>query len=207
VHKISIVPRGKALGYTMNLPEEDRYLKTKEELVDHLKVLFGGRIAEDIVFGRVTTGAVDDLRRVTELSRAMIEEYGMGSQMIVRGDGSSSSSLSEETLNRRDRDQQALIDEAQFEARCLIADHRDLLDKLANSLLENEVLDRAEVDRIMGALAAPRLHVAEAPAPAAGETAGEVAEDEVRESIAPPHGPRFERTNEDQRSLPPAASA
>jgi cell division protease FtsH len=149
VHKVSIVPRGRALGYTMNLPDEDRYLKTKEELLDYLKVLFAGRMAEELVFGRVTTGAADDLRRVTELSRAMIEDYGMGTQMIVRGDGSSSASLSEETLGKRDREQQALIDEAQWEARLLIADYRDLLDELATSLLENETLDRHDVDRIM----------------------------------------------------------
>jgi cell division protease FtsH len=149
VHKISIVPRGRTLGYTMNLPDEDRYLKTKEELVDHLKVLFGGRIAEELVFGRVTTGAADDLRRVTELSRAMIEEYGMGTQMIVRGDGSASTSLSEETLGKRDREQQALIDEAQRGARALIVENRDLLDQLADALLTNETLDRQDVNRIL----------------------------------------------------------
>ena len=83
MHKISIVPRGRALGYTLNLPEEDRYLMSKEELLDYLKMLLGGCVAEQLVFGRVTTGAADDLRRVVEISRAMIEEYGMGSQLIV----------------------------------------------------------------------------------------------------------------------------
>jgi cell division protease FtsH len=155
VHKISIIPRGRALGYTMNLPDEDRYLKTKEELLDHLKVLFGGRLAEEVVFGRVTTGAADDLKRATELSRAMIEDYGMGTQLIVRGDGSSSNSLSEETLGKRDREQQALIDEAQWEARLLIVDNRDLLDEFAASLLTNETLDRDEVERIMSHRAEP----------------------------------------------------
>jgi cell division protease FtsH len=149
VHKISIIPRGRALGYTMNLPDEDRYLKTKEELIDHLKVLFAGRLAEEIVFGRITTGAADDLRRVIELSRAMIEDYGMGTQLIVRGDGASSNSLSEETLGKRDREQQALIDEAHWEARMLIVDNRDLLDELASALLANETLDRHDVGRIM----------------------------------------------------------
>jgi cell division protease FtsH len=166
VHKISIVPRGRALGYTMNLPDEDRYLRTKEELIDHLKVLFGGRIAEELVFGRVTTGAADDLRRVTELSRAMIEDYGMGTQMIVRGDGSRSASLSEETLGKLDREQQALIDEAQWEARVLIVDNRALLDQLAAALLANETLDRQEVDRILGGRG-------EQPAPRGGPDSGE----------------------------------
>jgi cell division protease FtsH len=149
VHKISIVPRGRALGYTINLSEEDRYLKTKEELMDYLKVLFGGRMAEEVVFGRVTTGAADDLRKVTEISRSMIEDYGMGSQLIVRSDGSSSESLSDATRDRRDREQQAFIDEAQWEARCLIVDNRELLDELAGTLLANESLERDEIERIM----------------------------------------------------------
>src|SRR5690242_512416 len=81
VHKISIVPRGGALGYTLNLPEEDRYLKTREELLDHMTVLLGGRCAEEIVFGEVTTGASDDLKRVAEVSRAMVHEYAMGTSI------------------------------------------------------------------------------------------------------------------------------
>src|SRR4030088_533551 len=78
VHRISIVPRGRALGYTLNLPEEDRYLKTLEELIDFMTMLLGGRAAEQLVFGSITTGASDDLRRVAEIARAMIHEYAMG---------------------------------------------------------------------------------------------------------------------------------
>ena len=84
VHKISIVPRGNALGYTLNLPEEDRYLKTREELINHMIVLLGGRAAEEIVFGAVTTGASDDLKRVAEISRAMVHEYAMGTSITSR---------------------------------------------------------------------------------------------------------------------------
>ena len=80
VHRISIVPRGQALGYTLNLPEEDRYLKTKDELMDYLVVLLGGRVTEHLVFGQITTGASDDLRKVHEISRSMVTEYGMGSK-------------------------------------------------------------------------------------------------------------------------------
>jgi cell division protease FtsH len=155
LHKISIVPRGKALGYTLNLPEEDRYLKSKDELLDYLKMLFGGRMAEEIVFGRVTTGAADDLRRITEISRSMIEEYGMGSQLIARDDVQNSALLSEATRAKRDQEQQALIDEAQWEARCLIVDNRELLDQFAASLLQNEALDRGEIDQIMAGTATP----------------------------------------------------
>ena len=85
-----------------------------------MKMLFGGRMAEEIVFGRVTTGAADDLRRVSEISRSMVEEYGMGSQLISRDDVHTSALLSEATRAKRDAEQQSLIDEAQWEARCLI---------------------------------------------------------------------------------------
>ena len=84
VHKISIVPRGSALGYTLNLPEEDRYLKTREELIDYMTMLLGGRVAEELVFGAVTTGASNDLHRVAEISRAMIHEYAMGTSITSR---------------------------------------------------------------------------------------------------------------------------
>ena len=78
VQKVSIVPRGKALGYTLNLPQEDRYLKSRQELIDYMKVLLAGRVSEQITFGRVTTGASDDLKRVTAIARSMVYEYGMG---------------------------------------------------------------------------------------------------------------------------------
>jgi cell division protease FtsH len=150
VHKISIVPRGRALGYTLNLPDEDRYLLSKHDLLDHLKMLLGGYVAEQIVFERVTTGAADDLRRVNELSRSMIEEYGMGSQLFLATSGSGSeASTSQETLHRRDEEQQGLVDEAQFEARMLIMDNRALLDRLAEALLSKESLDRAEIEKIV----------------------------------------------------------
>ena len=84
VHKISIVPRGRALGYTLNLPEEDRYLKTREELIDYMTVLLGGRAAEEIVFGAITTGASDDLLRVAEISRSMVHDYAMGTTITSR---------------------------------------------------------------------------------------------------------------------------
>jgi cell division protease FtsH len=77
VHRISIVPRGRALGYTLNLPAEDRYLKTREELLDYMTVLLGGRVSEQIVFGAITTGASDDLKRVAEISHSMVHDYAM----------------------------------------------------------------------------------------------------------------------------------
>src|SRR5947208_104046 len=90
VHRISIVPRGKALGYTLNLPEEDRYLKTREELIDFMTMLLGGRAAEQVVFGSITTGASDDLKRVAEIAHAMVHDYAMGTgirSLMLRSDG------------------------------------------------------------------------------------------------------------------------
>ena len=149
VHKISIVPRGRALGYTLNLPEEDRYLKTREELIDYMTMLLGGRVAEEIVFGAVTTGASDDLQRVAEISRSMIHEYAMGTSITSRKISAHGGEVSDRTRELRDEEQQHLADEAKRAAARLIAEHRDKLDEMAAALLRNEVLERADIDRIM----------------------------------------------------------
>jgi cell division protease FtsH len=148
-HKVSIIPRGKALGYTLHLPEEDRYLLSKPELEDQLKVLLGGYVAEQLVFERTTTGASGDLSRVVAISRAMIEDYGMGSQIFLAGGSGSEALTSQATLHRRDEEQQGLVDRAMFEARMLITDNRALLDRLAEALLSKETLDRAELEAII----------------------------------------------------------
>jgi len=156
VHKISIVPRGRALGYTLNLPEEDRYLKTREELLDYMTVLLGGRAAEEIVFGAITTGASDDLRRVAEISRAMVHEYAMGTSITSLQVSAEGGAVSDRTRELRDSEQQHLTDEAMRGAARLITEHRDKLDALAGALLRNEVLERADIDRIMDGV--PRLY-------------------------------------------------
>ena len=145
IHKISIVPRGQALGYVLNLPEEDRYLMSKEELMDHMKALYGGYVAEQIIFGRVTTGPSDDLRRIVAMSRSMIEDYGMGSQLIANTKATGEKELSEEARRVRDREQQALIDEAQWSARLLITEYRPVLEAIAEKLLEKETLTGDEL--------------------------------------------------------------
>jgi cell division protease FtsH len=154
VHKISIVPRGRALGYTLNLPAEDRYLKTREELLDYMTVLLGGRAAEQIVFGAITTGASDDLKRVASISHEMVHDYAMGTAGLGRApDGDVR--LSETTLRIRDEERQDLIEEARRAALRTIVAHRRQLDALANELLEHEVLDREAIDRVMKGV--PRL--------------------------------------------------
>ena len=154
VHRISIVPRGRALGYTLNLPAEDRYLKTREELLDYMTCLLGGRVAEEVVFGAITTGASDDLRRVADISHSMVHDYAMGNAHVGRSpDGGVQ--LSQTTLRIRDEERQDLIEEARRAAQKLIQAHRVQLDALAQELLSHEVLDRAAIDRVMAGV--PRL--------------------------------------------------
>ena len=149
VHKISIVPRGRALGYTLNLPEEDRYLKTREELLDYLTVLLGGRAAEQIVFDAVTTGAADDLSRVAEMPRSMVHDYAMGTSISALRISAEGGAVSDRTRRLRDEEQQHFADEAMRSAVRLIKEHRDRLEALAGALLRDEVLERADIERIM----------------------------------------------------------
>ncbi len=150
VHKISIVPRGKALGYTLNLPDEDRYLKNRGELIDYMTVLLGGRVAEYEVFGAVTTGASDDLRRVAEVAHAMVTDYAMGA---APGGAQRAlidpATLSEVARRISDEEQQALVFEAQRAAQALVSEHRPALDELATHLLKHESVDRDQIDVIM----------------------------------------------------------
>jgi len=154
VHRISIVPRGQALGYTLNLPAEDRYLKTREELLDYMTVLLGGRAAEQIVFGAITTGASDDLKRVASIAHQMVHDFAMGTAGMGRSpDGDVQ--LSETTLRIRDEERQDLVEEARRNAQRMIVAHRAELDALAHELLQREVLERDAIERIMAGV--PRL--------------------------------------------------
>jgi cell division protease FtsH len=149
VHRISIIPRGKALGYTLNLPEEDRYLKSKEELLDYMVVLLGGRVTEHIVFGQITTGASDDLHKVHEISRSMVTQYGMGTELMSKQLPAEDYSMSDHTRRMIDEEQQYLTDLAHRRAMTMIAENRPLLDTLAHTLLENEVLERDDITRLV----------------------------------------------------------
>src|SRR5215210_2667987 len=149
VHKVTIVSRGDALGYTLNTPQEDRYLHTKEELVDLMKVLLAGRAAEQIVFGAVTNGAANDLERVTELARSMVFEYGMGDGVSSRTVRADNYALSEHTKRMRDEEQARLCDHAFDEAVRLLEKHRASLDRVAHALLEKETLVRDELHALL----------------------------------------------------------
>jgi cell division protease FtsH len=160
VQKVTIVARGDALGYTFHLPVEDRYVRTKEELLDFMKVALAGRAAEEIVFGRVTTGAANDLEKVTEIARAMVFEYGMGETVSSRTMRADNYALSEETKRLRDSEQARLTDGAFDEAVRLLSKHRRALDRLAQALLEKETLVREEIEAVLSDLE-PESHASE----------------------------------------------
>jgi cell division protease FtsH len=174
VQKVSIVPRGKALGYTLNLPQEDRYLKSRGELIDYMKVLLAGRVSEQITFGRVTTGAADDLKRVTAIARSMVYEYAMGTTIRSHQVPADDFNVSEALRQTRDEEVQAIAEEAYRGAYRLLTDHRDLLDEIAERLLHHEQIEREEIQELM----ASRREPAERPTEVVREreVAGDVAE-------------------------------
>src|SRR4051794_3076421 len=145
LQKVTIVSRGDALGYAFYLPEEDRYLHTKEELIDRMVVALAGRAAEEVVFGRVTTGAANDLEKVTEIARSMVFEWGMADGVSSRTMRADNYALSEETKRLRDSEQARFTDTAYAESLRLLHKHRAPLDRIAAALLEKETLGRDEV--------------------------------------------------------------
>jgi cell division protease FtsH len=163
VHKISIVPRGiAALGYTIQLPTEDRYLMTKSELEDRLAVLLAGRVTEELVFGDVSTGAQNDLMRATDIARAMVKEYGMSGKMglmsyerprnpFLTGDSwtSTEKEYSEKIAADIDEEVKRILDETHVKTRNIIEENRETLDALANLLIEKEVVDREEFKKLL----------------------------------------------------------
>ncbi len=160
VTKITILPRGKALGYTMVLPLEDKYSVTRNELQDQLTYAMGGRVAEEIVFHDPTTGASNDIEKATDIARKMVTEYGMtteigpvklsasSGEMFLGRDMGHSRDYSDELAERVDSQVRMLIEQAHNEAYQVINDNRDILDRLALALLEKETLDHLELEEI-----------------------------------------------------------
>lgn len=176
VHRVSIIPRGiGALGYTQQLPDEERYLMTEPELRDRLAVLLGGRAAEELVFGFATTGAQDDLRRATDIARRMVMEFGMSENVgpinisdqgprFLGGSFRRGEEVSDETEMAIDREMKAILLEAQDKAASILADKRDDLDELAEMLLEKESIGLRELQEHFGeAPAVAEVDAAEEP--------------------------------------------
>jgi cell division protease FtsH len=158
VHKISVVSRGRALGYTLTLPEEDKFMLTREELADELAMLLGGRVAEELIVGDITTGAANDIERATKVSRQMVTEYGMSDkigpltlgqkahEVFLGRDFQSQPDYSDQVAFEIDNEVRRLIDEAHDEALDILQVNRGKLDELAALLIDRETLDRDEVE-------------------------------------------------------------
>jgi cell division protease FtsH len=163
VHKISIVPRGRAaLGYTLQLPSDDQFLLTQSELIDRLKGLLGGRASEEIVFGEISTGAENDLERATTLARQMVCLYGMSETVglihcakrppmfLPSADGVSQGDCSSETACEIDQEVKKLLDSAYQQAKQILTQHRDQLQTVAQELIRRETLDAAVFEDLLG---------------------------------------------------------
>jgi cell division protease FtsH len=176
VHKISIVQRGyEALGHTLQLPSEDRYLRTREELEHQLAVWLGGRAAEELVFQEVSTGGHNDLQRATEVARAMAAEYGMSEAIgplavttrprtpfLPVSGLETPEPIAQETAREVDLEVKRLMTEAHERALRILREHRATLDTLVHLLLEHEVVEGDEVRRLLAAESAPALRIASA---------------------------------------------
>ena len=160
VTKVTILPRGRALGYTMVLPIEDRYSVTRNELLDQLTYAMGGRVAEELVFHDPTTGASNDIEKATSIARKMVTEYGMSANVGAIKLGQSSGEVflgrdmghqrdySETIAERVDEEVRVLIEQAHDEAWHVLRENRDVLDQLATELMEKETLDHNQLAEI-----------------------------------------------------------
>ena len=161
VHKVTIIPRGRALGVTMQLPQEDRYSMDKEHILQNISVLFGGRIAEEIFMNQMTTGASNDFQRATEMARRMVTEWGMtnelGPMVYSENEGevflgrsvTNQKNVSEATMQKVDLEIRKIIDEQYKIARNLIEENKDKMEAMAKALLEWETIDSDQIDDIM----------------------------------------------------------
>ncbi len=202
VHKVTIIPRGMALGVTQQLPMDDRYTYPRDYLMTRLAMMFGGRTAEELVFGQMTTGAGNDIEKATELARKMVCEWGMSKelgpmtfgrreeQIFLGRDIAHHKDYSEQTALEIDREVRKIIDDSYQKARQLLSDHLVLLHAIAERLLEKEVLDGSEVEAMVTAFREGRPLP---PSPAA-----------VRNDLPPRPGPDTgkEKRAEDESPVP-----
>ncbi|HRH21868.1 MAG TPA: ATP-dependent zinc metalloprotease FtsH, partial [bacterium] len=162
VHKVTIIGRGQAGGYTLKLPLEDRHLHPKSYFIDEISVLLGGYLAEKEIFGEVTTGASSDLRRATDIARHLITDYGMSlelglrtfgekEEMVFMGRAQEQKDYSEKTAEKIDAEMMVIINQAMAKAEEVLLAHRDKLDLVAKVLLEKETIDKPEFDELMKA--------------------------------------------------------
>ena len=175
LHKVTIVPRGSALGLTASLPQEDRHSYTKEWLEGQLAMLFGGRVAEEMIFGpeKITTGAGNDIERATAMARQMVTRFGMSDVigLMAIGQANQEVFLARELLQRRevsehtaqqvDQEIKRVLDEAEERARSIVTEHKDLLERIAQGLLERETLDSVDIGLLDAGEELPPLRTAD----------------------------------------------
>ncbi len=161
VHKVTIIPRGRALGVTVQLPEQDRYSFNRDFLLNNIAVLFGGRVAEELFMGQMTTGASNDFKRATEMARRMVTEWGMsdtlGPMTYSENEGevflgrsvTTHQAISDETMQKVDKEIRRIIDEQYHLARKLLEDNRDKVEAMTKALLEWETIDAEQINDIM----------------------------------------------------------
>jgi cell division protease FtsH len=201
VHKVTIIPRGMALGVTMQLPEGDKHNYTRDYLNDQIAILLGGRLAEELTNGGMTTGAGNDLERSTELARKMVCEWGMSDamgpltfgkkeeQIFLGREIAQHQDYSEDTAIRIDHEIKRFVTWNYERAKTLLEEHRTALDKIAEELLAREVLDADQVRRIVAGLPLEQPRPTNAtPVTPADDAARKAAKD--RPSIVPPIPPR-----------------
>ncbi|MHB2021859.1 MAG: ATP-dependent metallopeptidase FtsH/Yme1/Tma family protein, partial [Mycobacteriales bacterium] len=164
VHKVTIISRGRALGYTMTLPTEDRYTQTRSEMLDQLAYALGGRAAEELVFHEPTTGAANDIEKATNLARAMVTQYGMSDRLGARKFGQDQGEVflgrdmghqrdySEDVAAQIDEEVRALIEQAHDEAWEILVEYRDVLDNLVLRLLDKETLNKDELAEVFASV-------------------------------------------------------
>ena len=165
IHKVSILARGRALGWTLALPTEDKNMKTRSELRDEMAMLMGGRTAEEIIFGDPTTGAQNDIERASQIARAMVTQFGMSDvigpvqlghkqgEVFLGKESGHEANYSDEIATQIDAETRRLVDEAHDEAREILLLHRAVLDRLADALVERETLGDVELLALFGDLA------------------------------------------------------
>ncbi|MFP3948499.1 MAG: ATP-dependent zinc metalloprotease FtsH [Gemmatimonadota bacterium] len=224
VHKVTIVPRGRALGLTASLPEEDRHSYTKEWLEGQLTMLYGGRVAEEMKFGteRVTTGAGNDIERATQIARRMVTQFGMSDVIGLMAVGDSEQEVflgrelghrrevSEHTAQLVDQEVKGILDEAHDRARTILTENEDLLEKIARALLERETLDRDEVELLSDGKELPPMEPPPEEPPGAEEIREKVEEGELPDSAEmveaePQSGDESDEESTEEETVPSPA--
>ncbi len=199
VHKVSIIPRGlAALGYTMQRPQEDRYLMTKSELESQIKILLAGTMAEEIVFQDISTGAQNDLERATDIARGMVMEYGMSDlgrinyretrgSAFLAGGGSDyvGTTFSQETAQKIDQEVRKIVDESLSKVRHILQEREEILYTLSERLIEIESIDAAELKEIVdGSLTGPRVVPATSDTPDVGDSTNRPPKSDIQDADA-----------------------